>query len=74
MAAAASPDGRYIAIDLIGGLWILPMHGGDARRITPELLEARQPTWSPDNRHLAFQGYGDDGVWHIYTIATSGED
>jgi Tol biopolymer transport system component len=74
MAAVASPDGRSIAIDLIGGLWILPMQGGDARRITPELLEARQPTWSPDSRHLAFQGYGDDGAWHIYTIAASGDD
>ncbi len=73
MAAVASPDGRSIAIDLIGGIWILPMQGGDARRITPELLEARQPTWSPDNRHLAFQGYGDDGAWHIYTIAASGD-
>jgi len=74
MSAVASPDGRSIAIDLVGGLWILPMHGGEARRITPELLEARQPTWAPDNRHLAFQGYGDDGVWHIYTIAANGAD
>ena len=43
MAAAASPDRRSIAIDLLGGIWILPVRGGDAHRITPELLEARQP-------------------------------
>jgi Tol biopolymer transport system component len=72
MAAVASPDRRAIAIDLIGSLWILPMNGGDARKITPDLLEARQPAWSPDNRHLAFQGYGDDGAWHIYTIDPNG--
>jgi Tol biopolymer transport system component len=74
MAAAASPDRQSIAIDLAGSLWILRMNGGEARKITPDLLEARQPTWAPDNRHLAFQGYGDDGVWHIYSIASNGDD
>src|SRR3954469_10361382 len=71
MAAAASPDRQSIAIDLLGGIWILPFSGGDARRITPELLEARQPTWSPDGGSIAFQGY-DDGVWHIYVIPREG--
>jgi Tol biopolymer transport system component len=74
MAAAAAPDGRSIAIDLVGSLWIVPMGGGAARKITPDLLEARQPSWSPDNRHIAFQGYGDDGAWHIYSIASTGEE
>jgi hypothetical protein len=64
MAAAVSPDRRWIAFDLIGGLWIIPFGGGEARRITPPLLEARQPTWSPDSESIAFQGY-DDGVWHL---------
>jgi len=71
MAAAASPDRRSIAIDLLGALWTLPFHGGEAKRITPELLEARQPSWSPDSRSIAFQGY-DDGTWHIYVIPRDG--
>ena len=71
MAAAAAPDRRSIAIDLLGGIWILPFRGGDAKRITPDLLEARQPTWSPDGQSIAFQGY-DDGAWHIYVIAREG--
>jgi Tol biopolymer transport system component/imidazolonepropionase-like amidohydrolase len=71
MSAAVSPDRRWIAIDLLGGLWILPMRGGQAKRITPELLEARQPTWSPDSESIAFQGY-DDGAWHIYVIPREG--
>src|SRR3954451_24574055 len=73
MAAAASPDRQSIAIDLLGGIWILPFSGGDARRITPQLLEARQPAWSPDGRSIAFQGY-DDGAWHIYVIPREGGD
>ena len=50
MAAAASPDRRSIAIDLLGGIWILPFDGGDAHahhartaRSAPADLVARQP-------------------------------
>ncbi len=71
MAAALSPDGRQIAIDLQGSLWILPAAGGTAKRITDLHLDARQPVWSPDGRRLAFQSYAD-GNWHIWTIAPDG--
>jgi Tol biopolymer transport system component len=74
MSAAASPDRRWIAIDLLGGIWILPMRGGEAKRLTAETLEARQPTWSPDSESIAFQGYDLDGVWHIYLIPREGGD
>jgi len=72
MAAAASPDRKWIAIDLVGGIWVLPFDGGEARRLTPDTVEARQPTWAPDNNRIAFQGFGDDGVWHIYTVRRDG--
>ncbi len=72
MAAAVSPDGRSLAIDLVGRLWILPARGGAAAAITPDLLEARQPAWSPDGRTIAFQGYDTDGAWHIFSIARDG--
>ncbi|MBY0496747.1 MAG: amidohydrolase family protein [Cyanobacteria bacterium] len=71
MAAALSPDGRTLVIDLQGSLWTLPASGGPARRITDEFLDARQPAWAPDNRRVAFQGYAD-GVWHIYVINADG--
>ena len=72
MSASASPDHLWIAIDLLGSIWVLPYRGGEARRITPELLEARQPTWSPDSESIAFQGY-DGGAWHIYVISRKGD-
>jgi len=71
MAAAVSPDGRWIAFDLVGRLWLMPTNGGEARPLTPLLLEARQPTWSPESDTIAFQGY-DDGAWHVYLIGRDG--
>ena len=71
MAAALSPDGRTLMIDLLGSLWTLPAAGGAARRVTDEFLDARQPAWAPDNLRVAFQGYVD-GVWHIFVMAADG--
>ena len=71
MAAALSPDGRTLMIDLQGSLWTLPASGGPAKRVTDEYLDARQPAWAPDNRRVAFQGYAD-GVWHIYMMNADG--
>ena len=67
MAAALSPDGQSIAIDLLGQLWLLPVAGGEAHPITDELGDIRQPAWSPNGQSIAFQAYWS-GNWHIYTI------
>ncbi|MCE9601828.1 MAG: amidohydrolase family protein [Gemmatimonadetes bacterium] len=72
MSVAASPDGRQLAIDLQGGLWLLPATGGTARRITDEYNDARQPAWSPDGRTIAFQGFRDGG-FHVWTVGADGQ-
>ena len=59
MAAALSPDGRTIAIDLLGTLWTMPAAGGVAKPITDISMDARQPSWSPDGTRIAFQAYRD---------------
>src|SRR5262245_31868391 len=73
MAASLSPDGRTIAIDLLGTLWTLPAEGGTATAITDIFLDARQPVWSPDGRRLAFQAYRDS-TWQIWTVGADGKD
>jgi Tol biopolymer transport system component len=73
MAAALSPDQRTIAIDLLGTLWMLPAAGGDAKPITDIALDARQPAWSPDGRHIAFQAYRSS-TWQIWTANADGGD
>ena len=73
MAAALSPDGRTLIIDVQGSLWTLLAGGGTATRLTDEYLDARQPSWSPDGTRVAFQGYAD-GVWHVYVMNADGSN
>ena len=72
MAVAASSDGRALAIDLQGSIWTLPASGGTATRVTDEYNDARQPTWSPDGRWIAFQGFRDGG-YDIWAITPRGD-
>ena len=73
MAIALSPDKQTLVLDLQGGLWTLPATGGTATRVTDEYGDARQPSWSPDGRRIAYQGYRD-GTWRIWSMAANGSD
>src|SRR5262245_50884353 len=73
MAAALSPDGRTIAIDLLGTLWTMPAAGGVAKPITDIFMDARQPSWSPDSTRLTFQAY-HSSTWQIWTMKADGTE
>ncbi len=73
MAAAVSPDGQRIVIDLQGTLWVREADGTEARAITDMYYDARQPQWSPDGSRIVFQSFRD-GNWHIWSIAADGSD
>src|SRR5215469_9164520 len=71
MAAAVSPDGKWLAMDLQGSIWVLPASGGPARRVTDIFNDARQPVWSPDGKTIVFFGYRDGG-YHLWSVAPDG--
>lgn len=73
MAAAVSPDGSQMVLDLQGTLWVMDAGGGEARAITDMYYDARQPQWAPDGSRIVFQSFRD-GNWHIWSIAPDGSD
>jgi len=74
MAAAPSPDGKRIVFSNQGALWVMPVDGGRATRITDWHLEPTAPVWSPDGSRIAFQNYAPEGNYHIWTISPDGRD
>ncbi|HUE63440.1 MAG TPA: amidohydrolase family protein [Rhizomicrobium sp.] len=73
MAVAVSPDGKWLAMDLQGSIWMLPAGGGTARRVTDVFNDARQPVWSPDGKTIVFFGYRDGG-YHLWSVRPDGTD
>ncbi len=67
MAAALSPDGATLALDLVGRIWTVPARGGTAVALTDPFGDARQPAWAPGGDRIAFQAYwaGDYDVWVV---------
>lgn len=54
-------DGR-IAMDLLGGIWIVPAKGGDAVLATDGMQQASRPRWSPDGRQILYQVTSAEGT------------
>ena len=89
---ACSPDGTAVAFasnrtadrhrNTVIDLWVVPLAGGEARRITNEHGQYGDPSWSPDGRAIACLGQdtatgaGDRNtrVWRFPLSGGDGED
>lgn len=67
MSLDVSPDGKQLVFDLLGDLYLLPIAGGEAKRLTSGLAWDCQPRFSPDGKDIAFisDRAGSDNIWLI---------
>jgi len=66
-----SPDGRQIVFSLLGDLYLLPIEGGSARRITSGTGYDVQPRFSPDGQQIAFAS-DRGGLENLWVAAADG--
>lgn len=64
-----SPDGKQIAFDLMGDIYIMPISGGKAKALRTGLPYEVQPRFSPDGKEIAFtsDAGGGDNIWIMDT-------
>jgi Tol biopolymer transport system component/imidazolonepropionase-like amidohydrolase len=60
-----SPDGRDIAFDLLGDIYLMPVAGGTATLLRGGPAFETQPRFSPDGKHISYTSdkSGGDNVW-----------
>ena len=65
MSLDVSPDGRTIAFDMLGDIYVLPIQGGEAKSINSGLAWSMQPRYSPDGSEIAYtsDAGGGDNIW-----------
>lgn len=64
---ALNSDGSKAAFSWQGDIWVAPVNGGQAIRLTVHDGYEGNPRWSPDDKYIAFSGdrFGNDDVYKI---------
>jgi Tol biopolymer transport system component len=62
-----SPDGKTLVFDLMGDLYLMPIGGGEATRLTQGMPYDTHPRFSPQGDKIVFisDKSGSDNVWTI---------
>src|SRR6185436_18275467 len=65
MSLDVSSDGKTILFDLLGDVYIVPIGGGEAKRIMGGLSFESQPKFSPDGKKIVFisDRSGAENLW-----------
>ena len=72
--AAASPDGRNLAFQAVGKIWVQSLPNGTPKRLTNLGGEIHEygPAWSPDGRSIAFVTWEGVNRGNLWTVSASG--
>ena len=64
---ALSPDGNRLAFVYQGDIWVAPLDGSHATRLTIHEAYDQRPVWSPDGREIAFSSdrFGHNDIFRI---------
>lgn len=67
LTLAVHPASEFIAIDLLGGLWRLPLTGGGAIALIPAGSGVAQPRFDAGGEEIVFQRW-QNGQWDIWRL------
>ena len=72
--ATASPDGRTLAFQALGRIYLKDLPSGTPRRLTPPDFGPGefQPAWSPNGRFVAFSSVDDANRGAVWRAPTAG--
>jgi Tol biopolymer transport system component/imidazolonepropionase-like amidohydrolase len=70
-----SPDGKRLAFDALGKIWIVDLANGKAgkpRRLTRDTRREYAPQFSPDGRWIVYVTWSDQELGHVWKIRPDG--
>ncbi len=77
----ASPDGKRLAFQAVGRIWIMDIPSGNPRRLTPDAFGKPAgfltdrfeygPAWSPDGGSIAFTSWNEKEYGHLWTVSVN---
>jgi Tol biopolymer transport system component len=73
-----SPNGRWLAFDTLGGIYVMRPNGNDLRLVTKYpghdlACYDLEPSWSPDGKNLVFAVLCDGGNLGLWTVGIDGK-